>query len=138
METMLSPITLEAFRAQLMREHSHLQEQIADLRQAEGLEQPLGSLERQGEVTDQADEGMDQAEWDRMRIEELALTDRLTEVDHALAKFLAGIYGLCETCGRPIPEARLRALPEARFDIEHQAAFERSIHAEELLPESSF
>jgi RNA polymerase-binding transcription factor DksA len=70
-----------------------------------------------------------------MHIEELALSDRLIEVEHALAKFQTGTYGLCEKCGAPIPTGRLRALPEARFDIEHESAFERSIHAEEQLPE---
>jgi RNA polymerase-binding transcription factor DksA len=26
---------------------------------------------------------------------------------------------MCEGCGRPIPVARLRIIPEARFDVEH-------------------
>ena len=34
----------------------------------------------------------------------------LTEVEHALEKFDAGTYGVCEICGAPIPEARLEAL----------------------------
>ncbi len=51
----------------------------------------------------------------------LDLTMQLIEVEHALAKLERGSYGLCERCGRPIPLARLRALPEARYDVEHQA-----------------
>ncbi|MGZ3714265.1 MAG: TraR/DksA C4-type zinc finger protein [Ktedonobacterales bacterium] len=45
---------------------------------------------------------------------------------------------MCETCGQPIPEARLQALPSARFDIEHEAALEERIHAEDQLPEAAF
>ncbi len=69
-----------------------------------------------------------------MHIEELALSERLIEVQHALDKFQMGRYGLCEQCAQPIPAMRLRALPEARFDIEHESALEQRIHAEDQLP----
>jgi len=42
----------------------------------------------------------------------------LAEVLHALAKIQAGSYGICEKSGRPIPVARLRAEPHARYSIE--------------------
>lgn len=42
----------------------------------------------------------------------------LQEVEHALAKFDEGRYGLCEGCGAPIAEARLEARPEARHCID--------------------
>src|SRR5690348_9349610 len=48
----------------------------------------------------------------------------LGEVENALSKFDLGTYGVCEVCGRPIPPARLRAIPEARYDVEHQAEVE--------------
>ena len=38
----------------------------------------------------------------------------LAEVDAALARLADGTYGLCERCGRPIPEGRLEARPVAR------------------------
>jgi DnaK suppressor protein len=138
MKPILSPDIQEELHARLERERERLRTQIADLRQTLGLDQPQESMGWRDEVTDQADQGMDQAEWDRMLIEELALRDRLAEVEHALAKFPAGTYGYCEQCGQPIPEARLRALPTARFDIEHAAALEKRIHAEEQLPEPGF
>jgi DnaK suppressor protein len=40
-----------------------------------------------------------------------------TEIDRALAKIDAGTYGLCEQCGRPIPDARLQALPQAALCV---------------------
>ena len=42
-------------------------------------------------------------------------------MQHALAKFDTGAYGLCEECDGPIPVARLRIVPEARYDVTHQA-----------------
>jgi len=39
------------------------------------------------------------------------------EIDDALAKITAGSYGLCESCGAPIPRARLEAIPHARLCV---------------------
>ena len=39
---------------------------------------------------------------------------RLADVDDALERVEQGTYGLCERCGRPIPEGRLEARPVAR------------------------
>lgn len=37
--------------------------------------------------------------------------DLLEKVDHALDRLERGEYGNCEVCGKPIPVARLEALP---------------------------
>ena len=39
------------------------------------------------------------------------------EVLRAQAKRLDGTYGLCDRCGRPIPEGRLEALPWATTHV---------------------
>ena len=49
----------------------------------------------------------------------------LDEVDAALARVEAGTYGTCETCGRPIAEARLEVRPVARQCIECASASSR-------------
>ena len=41
----------------------------------------------------------------------------LDEVNHALMKIARGFYGICEATGKPIPLARLRVLPYARYGI---------------------
>jgi DnaK suppressor protein len=35
----------------------------------------------------------------------------IKDIDRALVKVDAGTYGVCDSCGDPIPEARLDALP---------------------------
>ena len=45
------------------------------------------------------------------------LRDSLDEVDAALERFVAGSYGVCQVCGKPIGAARLEAMPAARFCI---------------------
>lgn len=46
------------------------------------------------------------------------------EVLDALARLDAGTFGVCEHTGRPIPEARLDALPYARYTVEAAAELE--------------
>jgi DnaK suppressor protein len=46
------------------------------------------------------------------------LVSGLKEVEHALEKLGTDRYGVCESCGTPIGEARLEARPEARLCIE--------------------
>lgn len=41
----------------------------------------------------------------------------LDEVESALSRVRSGTYGTCQTCGRPIAEARLEARPMARTCI---------------------
>jgi DnaK suppressor protein len=45
------------------------------------------------------------------------LQETLDEVDAALVRLRNGTYGACEACGKPIGEARLEAIPMARFCI---------------------
>jgi RNA polymerase-binding transcription factor DksA len=51
--------------------------------------------------------------------------DSLYEIDQALKRIENGTYGLCEICGKTIPQVRLEALPFARYTIECQAELER-------------
>lgn len=47
-----------------------------------------------------------------------SLKEALEDVDHALTKFSEGTFGTCEDCGKQISEARLEAMPSARFCME--------------------
>lgn len=50
----------------------------------------------------------------------------LGEIDHALAKIENGTYGICEVSGEPISEARLAAIPTARYTLEVQQQREQN------------
>jgi RNA polymerase-binding transcription factor DksA len=49
----------------------------------------------------------------------------LAELEEAVKRVDSGSYGNCEACGKPIGEARLEALPTARFCIEDQSKQDR-------------
>lgn len=55
----------------------------------------------------------------------------LDEIDAAQARLEAGTFGVCEGCARPLPLARLRALPIARHCVACQAQAERAQPREE-------
>lgn len=52
--------------------------------------------------------------------------DELSEIELALKKFQDGKYGLCEFTGRPIPIARLEAMPLTRYSVEAQRQSEKT------------
>ena len=47
------------------------------------------------------------------------IQDSLRDVNLALTKLDEGTYGKCEECGEDIAEARLEAMPAARYCIKH-------------------
>jgi RNA polymerase-binding protein DksA len=56
----------------------------------------------------------------RMALEK-RLRASLAEIEHALQKYEAGTYGLCDSCGQPIEQARLEALPQANLCLNCKA-----------------
>ena len=53
--------------------------------------------------------------------------DALYEIEEALKRIEKGLYGICEMSNKRIPQARLEALPFARFTIECQQQYEKEI-----------
>jgi len=51
--------------------------------------------------------------------------DAVYEIEEALKRIQRGTYGVCELTGKPIPRARLDAIPWTRFTVEAQAQLER-------------
>lgn len=124
MSNHLSTAELAELRAQLEAKRAHLQQQIGALRTAEGANTPPIDEPSTDAPEDSGEQSVDMQAQDTERAVEADMRAQLVAVTHALAKFDTGAYGLCERCGKPIPLARLRRLPEARYDIEHQAEAE--------------
>ena len=58
----------------------------------------------------------------------------VAEIDEALRRLDEGSYGTCERCGNPIPDARLEAVPTARYDAACQSAVESRAGLDEDIP----
>ncbi len=108
------------------QERALREERAVYLRQADSLQAEADSLVADFEPGDvQFDE--ESGEGDSLSMErerDLALSAQarsaIEEIDHALAKFPAGTYGICETSGQAIPTERLEAIPWARERVEYK------------------
>lgn len=52
--------------------------------------------------------------------------EALYEINEALKRIENGTFGVCEMSGKPIPKARLDAIPWARFTVECQSEMEKT------------
>lgn len=105
------------YRALLALQNRLLQEAGA-LRAAGGEALEPHSLSEADSATDEFDRDLALGELS-------AETDALYEVNEALRRLVEGGYGVCEESGRPIPAARLRAIPWARFTREVEERLEQ-------------
>src|SRR4029078_6747959 len=60
--------------------------------------------------------------------------DALYEIDEALKRVELRTYGKCVIAGKPIPHARLEAIPFARFTVECQSQLEKQSKATRMRP----
>jgi RNA polymerase-binding protein DksA len=63
------------------------------------------------------EEATEALELEKRLVLEKRITEELNDIEHALHKFEAGTYGLCDNCGQPIDPARLEALPQASLCV---------------------
>jgi DnaK suppressor protein len=71
-------------------------------------------LEERGEIApDPADAGTNLSETEHTEAVMTVAKQQLAEVLDALQRIEGGHYGTCADCGKPVPEGRLEAKPEA-------------------------
>lgn len=118
----MSAIETDEFRKLLEEERTRLANAVEFLHDESGasLEDELGEIGGGGTDNHLGDTAG--AAYDReldQGLEEGA-QQTLDEIDAALARIDDGTYGICENCGEPIPEDRLRAIPWTRLCIDDQ------------------
>ena len=86
-------------------------------------------LEERGEVApDPADAGSNLSETERTEAVITVAKQQLAEVLDALHRIDDGSYGTCADCGKPVPEGRLEAKPEAARCVACQGRRDRQRH----------
>lgn len=78
-----------------------------------------------GYPLDPADAGSNLTEVDRITAILDAAQRQRAEVIDALERLERGSYGMCVGCGRPVPEGRLEARPEAARCVACQSKLDR-------------
>jgi RNA polymerase-binding transcription factor DksA len=99
-----------------------LREQL--LHQMNGLAQE-SAQELPGYSLHMADSGTDNFDRDFALSLLSSDQDAVYEIEEALKRIEKRTYGVCELTGKPIPKARLEAIPWTRFTVEAQAQLER-------------
>ena len=115
----LAQSTLERFRATLEDEKRRLMAVIEDLDREREAGRLTETASEHNVDPDNADGGSLAFELQMdLSIEENAKM-LLEKVRHAMRRIETGEYGICEVSGKPIPMARLEALPYATTLVEH-------------------
>ncbi len=99
-----------------------LREQL--LRQMNGLAKE-SAQELAGYSLHMADSGTDNFDRDFALSLLSSDQDAIYEIEEALKRIEKNTYGVCELTGKPIPRARLEAIPWTRFTVQAQAQLER-------------
>lgn len=132
---------LQKLNAVLEKEKRELLEVVERLTGPGGLQASLEETDRELSAYDNhpADYGSQMYE----RSKDLGLLEeakrQLAEIEEAQKAIAAGNYGVCQGCGRPIPEDRLLALPSTVFCVEckrereEQDSSDRPVEEEALL-----
>jgi len=110
--------TLARARARLLRAREDTLQRRGDHREGEG--ELLGA--REPDHVDAA-----QAEGTAIPLDSLNGSEQelVSEIDAALERIDHGEYGICETCGEPIEQRRLEAVPWAKRCFADETEFEK-------------
>jgi DnaK suppressor protein len=118
----LAASTLERYRKRLEEERVRLEEIVEEL-EAERQSARLSESASEHSPNPESVEGGSMAfEFEKGLSVERNANDLLAKVEHAQRRLADGDYGTCESCGDPIPTARLDALPYATTCVSCSAA----------------
>lgn len=110
---------LEKFRGLLLQEKQSILQHLVELEGASINELSQGG----GDSADLASMEITQSSIQKLGNREKKLIEK---IDHALAKFDSGEFGVCERCGEDISAARLEARPVAQYCIDCKTELEQN------------
>ncbi|HYN99678.1 MAG TPA: TraR/DksA C4-type zinc finger protein [Actinomycetota bacterium] len=117
----------ESTARKLLEEERSRLEDVKNSAELETLEEGETESYQELSAVDQHTGDLGTATFEREKADSIrnSVEAQLADVDHALARLESGTYGICEMCGKTIPDERLKARPAARFCIDDQAKVER-------------
>ena len=114
----LDKVFIERQRQRLIQLH----EELSRTTQAEATEEAGIQSQSLGEAQESEDDAQRLALLDIDGTVIARNTQRLSPIERALKKIDQGTYGFSDTSGKPIPRARLEAIPEAIHTIAEEEA----------------
>jgi DnaK suppressor protein len=110
MEVAMTTTKYKNIQEQLQNEHKRLALELSDVQTSASSSEERREGSPFGKREEEATETL---ELEKRLTLENRIRQEISAVDHALAKFEKGTYGLCENCGQPIPPERLEVRPQA-------------------------
>ncbi len=110
--------TFNLLRARLEGERKR---SIEEMKQLKATVRPVDERREGSPFGKREEEATESYELERRLTLEKNIREQLAAVEHALQKFEDGTYGLCDSCGEPIPPERLEALPQATLCLDCKA-----------------
>lgn len=114
----MDKVQLDELRKRLAGDRESLRAQIEQIDNDDVKAESQYDSEFSGYGNHMAETATEIYEQERGLTLDQTLRVQLDKVEHALAKFDAGTYGICDNCGRPIAPERLQALPQAALCID--------------------
>jgi RNA polymerase-binding protein DksA len=106
------------FYQRLKKEKNQIAERLEQLRTRR---QSLGERREGSPFGKREEEASEASELEKTLALEKKLRSTHSEIEHALEKYEADTYGLCDSCGQPIDLTRLQALPQANLCLSCKA-----------------
>lgn len=116
-------LNIKEFRTLLTSERARLtgvlaEEKAEELGEARDASENELSRSPTFAAGDNADGGSILQDEERSELQQENVEAIVRDIDHAMERIEEGTYGICEVTGKPIPVARLRALPWATMTVE--------------------
>ncbi|PIP15236.1 hypothetical protein COW98_04495 [Candidatus Roizmanbacteria bacterium CG22_combo_CG10-13_8_21_14_all_35_9] len=114
MDKKLSKKFISQQKEKLLKEREKNLKQIRELKEQDPFSDPDHASDNAAVDTDVRE----QVGHDTVEAQIKDLEKRVKETETALRKIYKNQYGKCEKCGKAIPQARLKLLPEAAYCID--------------------
>lgn len=101
-------------KKKLQKEKEKSLQQIEELKKDDPFQDPDHASDNAAVDTDVRE----QVGHETIEAEIKDLERKVEDIDNALRKIAKGNYGICERCKKVIPQARLKLIPEAAYDID--------------------
>ncbi len=111
-------INYDKLHERLKKEQAQITEKLELLK---ARELPPGERREGSPFGKREEEASEVSELEKRSALEQNLRANLAEINHALKKYEAGSYGVCDSCGQPIERGRLEALPQASLCLSCKA-----------------
>lgn len=123
-DTDLTAEEISKFKALLQAKRSEILGDLVSMEDEIGLRSKSDSSNMSADMDDASSDNYEMENTLGLMDSEIRL---IREIDEALRRIENGTYGICEGNDKPIPRARLEAIPWAKYCVEYASMLEKNL-----------